>query len=252
MVMPSVENKSKGNTFLSPKQAQASTERVDELPDDKKVSSEVPTITQTQLNEALRLALNEPGRKLAEAQKEILKYKADSERLAGELKDNQSDIESLQAKYDEMAKDDPDKIALGKELKAARDERKQLKADKQALEAEKISLEPIRQQKRNDEIFAVAFEYQLPEGDTYDRLYDLCDTFGAKTTEDYRKAADILWKKKAVTPAEPEQKKQPDTPITLVTGKSNGGNAQLSKSDLKNMTTEERRVRSSEIAKLSF
>lgn len=237
-VTKGVENKPARSTPEPPKQTQVSTDGKDGLPADQKVSPEVPTITVSQMNAAIRIALNEPGRKITALEKERNQYKSQVEQLTSDLADNAKDIESLQGKYDEAVKDSPDGIALGKELKAARDERKQLKADKVALDAEKAELEPDRQERRNREIFEVGQEYELPAGATYDVLFDLADIAKAKTEAEYRNIADKLWTKKGEIPGA-EQKKPADTQITTFSGRTAGGGYGFTKKQIADMPPEE-------------
>jgi len=201
-------------------QAKVSPETEVETPEQSEVSPEEqePKIyTQKQADALVHAAKSEGGRKVKAAEIERDSYKSKLEVKESELADNATEIESLQAKFDDMAKEDPAKFDVAKELKSLREERKKLKADQTALATERQTYgEEVRVAKdtmREIRVWEIAAEY---EGGDPVVLKNLCDTFEANTEEQIRKAADTIWTK----PAEKETKLKAPKPYS---GKSEGG-----------------------------
>ena len=178
-------------------------------PAEGKVSpeGEEPRIyTQKQASELVHAARSEDGRQIRD-----LTAKLAAKEVA--LADNTAEIETLQAKFDNLAKDDPEKFDVVKELKAARDERRQLKADRASLTERERRVNTFELEVL---IETIAGEYE--DGDAA-RLTEAVSVFDNPKEEQIRKLADIIWPKAT---AESESEKRPKAPKPY-SGKSEGG-----------------------------
>ncbi len=201
------------------------------------LTEEAPKLyTQKDLDAFVHAVKSEAGRDKSQLQTEVASLKSQIQNKDNELSDNDSEIEKLQAKFDDLASGDPTRFDAAKELKAAREERKQLKAERSVLatkeqtygEVVKLAHDTLRE----ISIWELAAEYE--NGDPV-KLKELCATLEAKSDEQIRKAADILWTKKTTEPSVPA------TPgVKPYSGKTEGGGGGgFTREQIANMPMEE-------------
>ena len=188
---------------------------------DGNTSPQVPeTYTREQVQKLLSDSRAEQGRKhkaeldLIIRERESFKVKAEGN--ISELESNKAEVEKLQAKFDNLASDDPEKFDVAKELKAVREERRQLQAEKRThgeriKKAERFETEILIQ--------GIAEGYENADAG---RLTELCSTLDITTEERIRKVADTLWSPKGQEPSMPEF-----PPMKADSGKTSGGSTNL-------------------------
>jgi len=202
----SVADKPAGNTPAP--EAPKGAEGKGGTPAGGQVSSK--TYTEDEIKAIVHAKESDFGRERKALEKERDSYKSQFESLTADISDKDKEIEGLQTKLDGLAADDPEKFNLAKEIKEAREEKRKLKSAQSDLETEKRKYGDLvtesQQIKREQSIFTIAQEYDTP---SYDKLFDLCETFNATSEEQIRKVADTLWTKKTeTTTANPTQARQ--------------------------------------------
>lgn len=175
----------------------------------------VSQYTLAELEAAVQAAKSQGGREKKALETENATLKAQLQNKDTDLAANTAEIDKLQVKFDNLAKDDPEKFDIAKELKLAREDRKQLRTDRQALEAEKVThgeqVKLATDTLREISIWEIATEYEASDPV---KLKDLCETFTATSEEQIRKVADTLWGKKAEAKS---------GVVKLYSGQSSGG-----------------------------
>ena len=209
-----------GETTVATKGDTQATAQTSQRPDGN-TSPQVPeTYTREQVQKLLSDSRAEQGRKhkaeldLIIRERESFKVKAEGS--ISELESNKAEVEKLQAKFDNLASDDPGKFDVAKELKAVREERRQLQAEKRThgeriKKAERFETEILIQ--------GIAEGYENADAG---RLTELCSTLDITTEERIRKVADTLWSPKGQEPSMPEF-----PPMKADSGKTSGGSTNL-------------------------
>ena len=177
------------------------------------------TLTLDEAERLAQLARMDAGRaqKAAEVERDSIKAQLESKET--ELEEVVAEREKLKTEVDDLASGDPARFNIVKKDRDLIERERKLKTGIQSLETDKqANAEEVKWAKdtrREVTIWETATKY---EGGDPVKLKDLCETFGANTTDQITKVAETLWPKKTSEPKEPET-----PPLKPFSGRTSGG-----------------------------